>query len=62
MWGLPQMSYNKPSTVLLLPNGLSPVALRCVGRFGFGVAVPATLTEGATGAPYPFGALNAAAP
>jgi hypothetical protein len=37
------------------------LALRCVGRFGFNVAVPATLTEGATGTPYPFGVLNATA-
>jgi HK97 family phage major capsid protein len=36
------------------------VAMRCVGRFGFNVAVPATLTEDAAGEPYPFGVLNAA--
>jgi hypothetical protein len=37
------------------------LALHCVGRFGFGVAVPATLTEGATGTPYPFGVLSGSA-
>jgi hypothetical protein len=35
-------------------------AMRCVGRLGFNVAVPATLTEGATGEPHPFLVLSAA--
>jgi HK97 family phage major capsid protein len=35
------------------------VAMRCVGRFGYAVAVPATLTEEAAGEPYPFGILQA---
>jgi hypothetical protein len=36
------------------------LALRCVGRFGFNVAVPATIAEAGAGTPYPFSVLNAA--
>jgi HK97 family phage major capsid protein len=36
------------------------VALRCVARFGFNVAVPATLAEDEAGEPYPFGILQSA--